>query len=96
MGAPEISKTPGCPSWCKTPHGELSGEEDAVHIGPEFKVRRATLRLCATTDEATGTTEGPYVLVGEHQFDVRQTAELVGVLMDLLVDAHDPALREAV
>lgn len=83
-------RRPECPSWCTTRHGQLTGEDDAVHVGAEVMVRRTSLRLCATTDKATGATDGPYVLVDDQQFDVHQTAQLVAVLMDLLVEAHAP------
>lgn len=84
-----------CPSWCVVSHGELTGEDDAVHVGAEVRVRRTSLRLSAATEPATGVTDGPYVLLGDQQFDVRQTAQLVSELMDLLVEAHSPVTPHA-
>nr|WP_222265882.1 hypothetical protein [Modestobacter marinus] len=54
-----------CPPWCVTPHGELAGEDDRVHVGEPVVIADGVLaRPCMSVEPGTGTTDGPYVLIG--------------------------------
>lgn len=73
--------TVGCPGWCTVQHGQLLGEDDLVHCSAEILIGDLVLRLCV--DSATGHSEGPYVLVGDHELTAREAERLIQALTEL-------------
>lgn len=93
MGDSSERTTVTCPAWCGRSHGEVTGEDDLVHLSEGRFVRGTFVRLCATVDPVTGVQDGPYVLVGESEYTVTQAGELVGALTEALAAARAVTLR---
>lgn len=73
-----------CPRWCVTHHGMHLGEEDWIHTGEPVVVADGTVaRLCMSIDPVTGAEDGPYVLIGDSELTLAETAELGGLLVAL-------------
>lgn len=86
----EQSRRPAtCPPWCVMTHGVHSGEEDQVHVSGQFCVRDSLIRLCSTIDPVTGLQDGPYVLLGHHEYSLGEVEDLVDVLMSLSRQAQE-------
>lgn len=83
---------PTCPPWCREAHGALAGEDDLVHVGATTVVGGVAVRLCVTID-GDGTSDGPYLLVGEQEYDVQTAADLAAILTRLVCDARSAVLR---
>ncbi len=73
-----------CPAWCTTAHGVHAGEEDWVHLGEPATIGPGErTQLCMTVDPVTGTSDGPYVLVGPTEYTPAQAAALGRALLAL-------------
>lgn len=73
-----------CPSWCRVTHGVQQGEEDALHLGVAVYVRGTPVRLCMTGGRGSTGSDGPYVLVGEHEYTLDEAQALSGALAHLV------------
>ena len=80
-----------CPSWCARTHGELLGEDDAVHVSDYAAAGNMLLRLCASTDGATGEEDGPYLLLGTHELTLDHAQDLVQALTAFIAQASGAA-----
>jgi hypothetical protein len=69
-----------CPPWCAMRHGIHQGEEDLVHVSTQECVRDTLLRLAATIDADTGEQDGPYLLMGSHEFSMAELDALIQAL----------------
>ncbi len=78
-----------CPAWCGVTHGQLTGEEDLVHLSGELLVRDTLLRLCADGDSA----HGPYVLVGHDEFSLHEAEALIAALTQLVDQGSESVSR---
>lgn len=78
-----------CPPWCVMTHGVHLGEEDQVHVSGQFCVRNTLIRLCSTIDPGTGEQDGPYVLLGHHEYSLDEVEDLVDVLLSLIGQARE-------
>ena len=86
------SKRPAtCPQWCELGHGTQLGEEDQVHVSGQLCVRNTLIRLCTSIDPDTGLQDGPYVLMGQHEYSLDEVDALVDALATLAKQAR--ALR---
>jgi len=74
--------TIGCPAWCTVRHGHLLGEDDLVHCSAEILIGDLALRLCV--DDAAGHSEGPYVLVDDHELTAHEAERLIEALTELV------------
>lgn len=73
-----------CPRWCVTHHGVHLGEEDWIHTSEPVMIADGTVaRLCMSIDPDTGAKDGPYVLIGNSELTLTETAELGGSLLAL-------------
>lgn len=77
-----------CPPWCELGHGTHLGEEDQVHVGGQLCVRNTLVRLCASVDPVSGVPDGPYVIVGTHEFTLAEVDTLVAALTSLTQQAR--------
>jgi uncharacterized protein DUF6907 len=73
-----------CPPWCARIHGEVRGEDDAVHVSEQAVAGNRLLRLCATIDPVTGEQDGPYVLVGHQELTLDEAEDLLAALTALV------------
>lgn len=81
----EQSRRPAtCPPWCVMTHGVHVGEEDQVHVSGQFCVGNTLIRLCSTIDPGTGEQDGPYVLLGHHEYSLDEVEDLVDALRSLI------------
>ncbi|HSE08497.1 MAG TPA: hypothetical protein VLB29_07510 [Nocardioidaceae bacterium] len=81
----------GCPPWCVVVHGLHAGEEDHVHVSSPLCVRDTLIHLCSSFDPATGEQDGPYVLVGHHEFSLDEAGDLV-VALTALIEQTGPRI----
>ena len=73
-----------CPHWCVTHHGVHLGEEDWIHTSEPVMIADGTVaRLCMSIDPDTGAKDGPYVLIGNSELTLTETAELGSSLLAL-------------
>lgn len=73
-----------CPRWCVTHHGVHPGEEDWIHTSEPVMIADGTVaRLCMSIDPDTGAKDGPYVLIGDSELTLTETAELGSSLLAL-------------
>jgi hypothetical protein len=78
-----------CPPWCATEHGVHLGEEDWVHTSVALAVADGVVaRLCLSVDPASGSQDGPYVLIGATEYTLAEARALGDSLM-ALADAHE-------
>jgi hypothetical protein len=81
-----------CPAWCVVSHGAQLGEEDWVHTSAPVPVADGMVaRLCLSVDPATGSCDGPYVLVGTTEYLVSEAVELGLSLIVLARAGEDPS-----
>lgn len=92
MGEPAApSLLQGCPPWCVTAHDPARGEDDWVHLGEPLMVTDGvTAVLCMSVDPATGTQDGPWVLIGDRQYTPAEAEQLGLVLSALARTSPDP------
>jgi hypothetical protein len=84
-----------CPPWCVTPHGELSGEDDRVHVGAPLLIADGVMaRPCMSFDPGTGTTDGPYVVIGSTEYTLAE-AEVLGAALIAMAGAGSVTRRAA-
>jgi hypothetical protein len=76
-------------------HGLHRGEEDQVHVSAQLCVRNTLVRLCTSIDPATGLQDGPYVLVGAHEYTLGEVDDLVAALTSLTERAREATPRAA-
>ena len=66
-----------CPHWCVIRHGRTVGEEDLLHLSEPVAVAGGlSAQLCLSIDEASGTADGPWVLIGGCEYTLEQAEEL--------------------
>ena len=82
-----------CPPWCVMTHGVHVGEEDQVHVSGQFCVRNTLIRLCTSIDPVTGEQDGPYVLLGHHEYTLDEAEDLVDLLLSLISQARESHTR---
>ena len=83
LSSPPAAQPP-CPAWCGVRHGQHVDEDDNVHVSGALWVKKTVLRLCATIDPASGTFDGPYVLVNSQEFSLYETNVLIDALTQLV------------
>jgi hypothetical protein len=83
----------GCPPWCVLDHGINLGEEDHVHVSSPLCVRDTFIRLCSSVDPQTGLQDGPYVLLGHHEYALHEVEQLVTALTSLIEEARTSRAR---
>ncbi|MFW5468691.1 DUF6907 domain-containing protein [Knoellia sp. CPCC 206435] len=89
-GHPSAS-TSSCPTWCVSRHGVHLGEENWVHTGEPLLVAdgiRAVVVM--SVDPDTGTADGPYVLIGAHEYTLAEARALWGALLAAVDQAVPP------
>ena len=70
-----------CPPWCVSAHGEHLGEEDWVHLGEPLSLAEdASARLCMSVDPDSRVADGPYVVIGSHEYSLPAAAALGAAL----------------
>ncbi len=75
-----------CPDWCVARHGDYGGEEDWLHISePLVLTDGALAKLATSIDPATGTQDGPFVLIGSTEYSLEQ-AERIGAALVAMAD----------
>lgn len=75
--APAASRVATCPEWCVSAHGVHLGEEDWVHQGePLVLADDLSARLCMSVDPVEGVADGPYVVIGSHEYNLPAAAAL--------------------
>lgn len=84
-----------CPSWCTRRHGQIDGEDDTVHISDDAAVASMRMRLCVTIDPSTGTEDGPYVLLDDHELTLDQANTVTDALTTLLAQARASSAARA-
>jgi hypothetical protein len=89
MSIPQHHRPGTCPPWCELGHGATVGEEDQVHVGGQLCVRNTLIRLCASVDPVSGTYDGPYVIVGSHEYTLAEVDALVAALTSLAAQARE-------
>ena len=91
MSGSDTSTSPGelCPFWCGQHHGQVTGEDDWIHISrPNNSTDGDTGRLCMSVDPDTGVADGPYVLVDGQQYTLEEAEGLARALMALAATAR--------
>lgn len=88
------SRLASCPAWCAIGHGQHPDGDDTLHVSGALMVRRTELRLCMTRDPATGTGDGPYVLVGAEEYSLHEADALIDALTQLVDRGTDSALAQ--
>lgn len=84
-----VNTTTTCPTWCVRTHGDLVGEDDLLHVGEVEPVGKTMLaHLCMSVDPATGTVDGPYVLLGGTDYTLGETRALGQALLALVAEAE--------
>jgi len=78
-----------CPPWCVMTHGVHLGEEDQVHVSGQFCIRNTLIRLCSTIDPVSREQDGPYVLLGHHEYSLDEAGDLVDVLLSFISQARE-------
>ena len=74
-------------------HGVNLGEDDHVHVSAQLCVRNTLIRLCSSLDPETGEVDGPYLLMGHHEYTLTEVDELVRALSALSEQAAPPTPR---
>jgi hypothetical protein len=73
-----------CPPWCVSPHADGRGEDDWLHVGEPVVLTTGVSALpCMSVDPDTGVVDGPYVLIGETEYTLEETAQLGAALISL-------------
>lgn len=80
---PHRERPPWCPPWCVLHHGIRPSEDDHVHASAALQVRRTELRLCASTDAATGRLLRPYVRLGHDEYALFEAEALIDALTEI-------------
>ncbi|WP_156465298.1 hypothetical protein [Knoellia sp. Soil729] len=71
-----------CPSWCVTRHGVHLGEENWVHTGEPLLVADGIpAYVVMSVDPETGTSDGPYVLIGAREYTLSEARHVGSALM---------------
>lgn len=78
-----------CPVWCTTRHGQLAGEEAAVHMSAELAAGGRRCRLCQEGDEPA------YLLVDGREMALHAAEAWVSALMQLLDAASGRGVTRA-
>ncbi|MFW5469519.1 DUF6907 domain-containing protein [Knoellia sp. CPCC 206435] len=88
MAEEPSSRTTACPPWCVTRHDVHLGEENCVHTGEPLLVADGIRAVIAmSVDPDTGTADGPYVLIGTHEYTLTEARQLWSALLDALDSA---------
>lgn len=86
-----------CPSWCVTRHGVHRGEENWVHTGEPLLVAEGIpASIVMSVDPETGTTDGPYVLIGAREYTLTEARHVGSALIaaaDAAAAARDFAME---
>jgi hypothetical protein len=76
-----MTRPPGCPDWCTTKHGQLTGEDDEVHVSATLLAGESWVQLCR------GDQEPAYLLLDGREVAVHEAEALVSALVQLLDEA---------
>jgi hypothetical protein len=80
-----------CPSWCVVPHGSHLGEEDWLHASEPIALAAGVwAELVMSIHPVTGTTDGPFVTIGETELTPAEAAALATRLLALTAFASQP------
>jgi hypothetical protein len=84
MAETTTARPAGCPEWCTRRHDDRPAEDDQVHISGALQVRRTILRLVATVDPDSRNVDGPFVMVGDHEYTLHEADVLIAALTQLV------------
>jgi hypothetical protein len=74
-----------CPSWCVAPHGSQFGEEDWLHASePIVLAAGVWAELAMSIHPVTGTTDGPFIRIGDAELTPAEAAALATRLQTLI------------
>lgn len=78
-----------CPSWCVAEHGVQGGEEDWLHLSSPVPVTEGVgARLCMSTDPVSGSSDGPFVLIGSNEYTLEEAESLGLAITDIAATGH--------
>jgi hypothetical protein len=88
---PQLSNArAGCPSWCAHGHGVHRGEEDWLHLSEPLPIAEGvSARLCLSIDPSTRAQDGPYMVIGTHEYTLAQAEALGASLLAMAKQAAD-------
>lgn len=83
MKTQQSSGAPGtCPPWCVQSHGHAEGDDTRVHVGePVYLSSGISARLCMSVDPVGHVEDGPFVLVGEEEYTLKEALSLGDALI---------------
>jgi hypothetical protein len=93
--APAATAARRCPPWCVTQHCVHLGEENWIHASEPLPVADGVrAQIVMSVDPDTGTTDGPYILIGAQEYTLTEARLLGNALMaaaDAAAQIHHPS-----